>query len=103
MPISIDGLENGAEPPRPEPPRRIVASLASHADLAYTPAEVAGELGVDHETVVTALDEPTDRGLVRRTDDHWTVADEERVAAAADLHAATLRLDDADGGTDATA
>jgi hypothetical protein len=95
VPISIDAFEND-NPPRAETPHQIVTFLAAHAERAYTPAEIAGTLGVDHETVVTALDELSDRELVRQAED-------ERVAAAADLHTATRRLDDADGGIDATA
>ena len=102
MPISIDAFEND-NPPRAETPHQIVTFLAAHAELAYTPAEIAGTLGVDHETVVTALDELSDRELVRQAGDYWTVAEDERVAAAADLHTAARRLDDADGGIDATA
>lgn len=102
MPISIDAFEND-DPPRAETPHQIVTFLTTHAELAYTPAEIAGTLGVDHETVVTALAELADRNLVRQAGDYWTVAEEERVAAAADLHTTTRRLNDTDGGINATA
>ena len=78
MPISVDEIENG-DAPRAETPGQVVTFLASHADLAYTPAEIAGALGLDRETVVTASTELAERDLVRRVGDYWTVVDDERV------------------------
>ena|GEM_PF-1229101 len=103
VPISIDAFENGSDPPRAETPHQIVTFLAAHPEFAYTAAEIAGTVGVDHETVETALDELADRELVRQAGDYWTVAEAERVAAAADLHTTTRRLDDTDGGIDTAA
>ena len=74
MPISIDAFENDT-PPRAETPHQIVTFLAAHTERAYTPAEIGGTLGLDHETVVTALDELADRDLVRQAGDDWTVAE----------------------------
>ncbi|PSP51890.1 hypothetical protein BRC60_01520, partial [Halobacteriales archaeon QH_1_68_42] len=80
----------------------VVTFLHEHRDAAFTRSEVAAGIDEDPNTVGTALSRLKDRDLVRHRGEYWAIADdEERVAAAYDLHAASERLDEDDGGIDA--
>jgi len=101
MPVSIDEFESGDLPGEPSVPEQVVAYLYRHRDKAFTRSEIAGAIDEAPNTVGTALSRLKDRDLVRHRGAYWAVAaDERRVAAAYDLHAAGERLDERDGGID---
>ena len=99
MPVSIDEFESGDLPGGPSVPEQVVTYLYRHRDRAFTRSEIAAAVDGDPNTVGTALSRLKDRNLVRHRGEYWAITDdEERVAAAYDLHAASTRLDDRDGG-----
>lgn len=75
--------------------------LSIHGEQAFTCSEIATAIDEDPHTVGTALSRLKDRTLVRHKGEYWAITgDEERVAATYDLHVASNRLDDEDGGID---
>ncbi|AGB30218.1 hypothetical protein C488_05382 [Natrinema pellirubrum DSM 15624] len=101
MPVSIDDFESGNVPQETTVPEQVVGFLADNRDKAFTRSEIATAINEDTNTVGTALSRLKDRDLVRHKGRYWALtADRERVAAAYDLHAATERLDESDGGID---
>ncbi|WP_290810834.1 hypothetical protein [Halovivax sp.] len=101
MPVSIEDFESGRIPNGPSVPRQILAHLSQHRDKAFTRSEVAAAIGETPNAVGTALSRLKDRDLVRHKGEYWALTDDyDRVAAAYDLHVASDRLDEADGGID---
>ncbi|QIB76168.1 hypothetical protein GL213_01850 [Halogeometricum borinquense] len=102
MPVSIDDFESGDLPRGPSVPEQVVTYLYTHSDQAFTRSEIATAISEAPNTVGTALSRLKDRDLVRHKREFWAITDDdERVAAAYDLHTTTDRLDDEDGGIDA--
>ncbi|RXK51168.1 helix-turn-helix transcriptional regulator [Halorientalis pallida] len=99
MPVSIDEFESGDLPEGPSVPEQVITYLHTHRDAAFTRSEIATAIDEDPNTVGTALTRLKERDLVRHRGQYWaTVADEQRVAAAYDLHDVSEQLDEADGG-----
>lgn len=96
---SVDIEEfDAADPEEFEPPsasERILAFLANHDDRAWKASAIAERADVNPGSVSTLLGRLRDRGLVRHKEPYWAITDdEERLAAASSLHAATARLDE---------
>ena len=103
MPVSIDEFESGDLPDGPSVPEQVIVYLFTHQDAAFTRSEIAAGIDEDPNTVGTALTRLKDRDLIRHRGEYWAIAeDEQRVAAAYDLHRVSERLDEADGGIDST-
>ncbi|WP_435196716.1 hypothetical protein [Natronomonas sp. EA1] len=101
MPLSIEEFEAGELPQRTSVPEQVVSYLYAHRDKAFTRAEIATAIDADPNTVGTALSRLKARELVRHKGEYWAITDDEhRVAAAYDLHTASERLDEEDGGID---
>ena len=101
MPVSIDEFESGDLPEGPSVPEQVITYLYTHRDAAFTRSEIATAIDEDSNTVGTALTRLKERDLVRHRGQYWAITgDEQRVAAAYDLHDASNRLDEADGGID---
>lgn len=104
MPLSIDEFESGELPSGPSVPEQVIRYLLSNNDQAFTRAEIASAIEEAPNTVGTALSRLKDRDLVRHKGEYWAITDDiEHVRAAYDLHTASERLDDDDGGIDADA
>ena len=104
MPVSIDEFESGELPSGPSVPEQVLAFLSDRDDRAFRRSEIATGIDEDPNVVGTALSRLKDRDLVRHRGEYWAITpDRERVADAYDLHVATERLDDEDGGIDAAA
>jgi len=104
MPLSIDEFESGELPSGPSVPEQVIRYLLSNNDQAFTRAEIASAIEEAPNTVGTALSRLKDRDLVRHKGEYWAITDDiERVKAAYDLHTASERLDDEDGGINAEA
>jgi hypothetical protein len=104
MPVSIDDFESGDLPSGPSVPEQVVTYLHTHRNQAYTRSEIATAIDADPNTVGTALTRLKERDLVRHRGEYWAITnDTDRVTAAYDLHTASERLDDRDGGIDAGA
>ncbi|THE65654.1 hypothetical protein D8Y22_06520 [Salinadaptatus halalkaliphilus] len=102
MPVSIDEFESGDLPSSPSVPEQVVTYLYSRRDKAFTRGEIATAIDENPNTVGTSLSRLKDRDLVRHKGEYWTItADHDRIAGAYDLHTASSRLEDADGGIDA--
>jgi Mn-dependent DtxR family transcriptional regulator len=102
MPVDIDQFESGDLPQGPSVPEQVVTFLHGHREQAFTRSEIAAAIDADPNTVGTALSRLKQRELVRHRGEYWAITDdEERLAAAYDLHVAASRLDDNDGGIDA--
>lgn len=102
MPVSIDEFESGDLPEGPSVPEQVITYLHAHREAAFTRSEIATALDEDPNTVGTALTRLKKRDLVRHRGRYWAIAeDEQRVAAAYDLHDVSSQLDEADGGIDA--
>ena len=101
MPVSIDEFESGDLPEGPSVPKQLITYLHKNRDTAFTRSEIATAIDEDPNTVGTALTRLKKRNLVRHRGQYWAITeDEQRVAAAYDLHNVSSQLDDADGGID---
>jgi len=99
MPVSIEEFESGELPEGPSVPEQVITYLYTHCDAAFTRSEIAAAIDEDPNTVGTALTRLKERELVRHRGQYWAIVeDEQRVAAAYDLHDVSGRLDEADGG-----
>jgi hypothetical protein len=99
MPVSIDEFESGDLPEGPSAPEQVVTYLHTNRNAAFTRSEIATAIDADPNTVGTALTRLKERDLVRHRGQYWAItADEQRVAAAYDLHDVSEQLDEADGG-----
>jgi len=99
MPVGIDEFESGDIPEEPSVPEQVITYLHTHREAAFTRSEIAAAIDEDPNTVGTALTRLKERDLVRHRGQYWAIAaDEQRVVAAYDLHEASERLDEADGG-----
>lgn len=99
MPASLDEVETSDLPDGPNVPEQVVTFLASNRDRAFTRAEIATAIDEEADAVGTARGRRTDRDLVRHRGEEGAPTEAlDRVTAAYDLHAATERLETADGG-----
>jgi hypothetical protein len=99
MPVSIDEFESDDLPEGPSVPEQVITYLHTHRDAAFTRSEIATAIDEDPNTVGTALTRLKARDLVRHRGQYWAITkDEQRVAAAYDLHDVSKQLDEADGG-----
>jgi len=99
--VSIDEFESADLPEGPSVPEQVIVYLYTHANAAFTRSEIATAIDEDSNTVGTALTRLKERDLVRHRGQYWAITeDDQRVAAAYDLHDVSERLDEADGGID---
>ncbi|MFC6993178.1 hypothetical protein ACFQH3_19250 [Haladaptatus sp. GCM10025707] len=102
MPVSIDDFESGDLPQGPTVPEQVVSYLYTHRDQAFTRSEIASAIGENPNTVGTALSRLKARRLVRHRGEYWAITpDESRLVDAYDLHIASERLNENEGGIDA--
>jgi len=101
MPVSIREFESGELPAGPSVPEQVVSYLYTHRDKAFTRSELSTAIDEDPNTVGTALSRLKKRNIVRHKGHYWAITDDDqRLADAYDLHTASERLDDIDGGID---
>ncbi len=75
--------------------------LYTNRDKAFTRSEIAAGVTENPNTVGTALSRLKQRNLVRHRGRYWAITEDlQRVTDAYDLHTATERLNDEDGGID---
>ena len=83
------------------PTERIVEFLAAHDDRAWKAATIAERTGIGAETVSSLLSRLKKRGLVRHKRPYWAITDDdERLAEARSVHAATERYNEQFGEED---
>ncbi|MFC7325413.1 hypothetical protein ACFQMF_12570 [Halorubrum rutilum] len=101
MPVRIEEFETGKLPDSPSVPEQVLVYLYTNRDKAFTRSEIATGIEEDPNTVGTALSRLKQRDFVRHRGEYWAITDDlNRVQDAYDLHTATERLDDEDGGID---
>jgi len=99
MPVRIEEFETGDLPDGPSVPEQVLVYLCTNRDKAFTRSEIATGIEENPNTVGTALSRLKQRHLVRHKGEYWAITrDLERVQDAYDLHTATERLNDEDGG-----
>lgn len=100
MPIDIERFEEDPETALradgPTNAERILAFLASNADLAFTPKEVHESTDVPRGSVGVVLSRLEERGVVRHRGEYWAVVEdagiETTLTSMATARAATDRL-----------
>ncbi len=101
MPVRIEEFETGNLPDGPSVPEQVLLYLYTNRDKAFTRSEIAAGVTEDPNTVGTALSRLKQRDLVRHKGGYWAIIEDlQRVTDAYDLHTATERLNDEDGGID---
>lgn len=99
MPIDVEFLEQwGALPVKPNTNEHALLSmLAEHPDKAFTAGELSTVTDVPIGSVSKSLARLLDKGLVRKLDGYWAVADDRvatRVASILSLEAIEARYGD---------
>ncbi|MFB6163183.1 MAG: MarR family transcriptional regulator [Halococcoides sp.] len=76
MPIRIDDAAD-APPVTPDTnAEALLAVLLDHPEMGFAPKELAELTDVPHASVHKTLSRLRDRGLVRKVDSYWAVADD---------------------------
>ncbi|WEL18192.1 MULTISPECIES: helix-turn-helix domain-containing protein [unclassified Halorhabdus] len=91
MPIQLDP-DDDTETPRVKPgtnAQALLAALLDHPDMGFTPKELSELTDVPHASVHKTLSRMRERGLVRKIDSYWAVADD--VAASEVASAVSLQ------------
>lgn len=107
MPVDIEALEKAeALPVKPDTNEHALLSvLADHPDKAFSSGELASLTNVAPGTASKSLSRLEEKGLVRKLDGYWAVADDRlatRVASIMSLEAIEARYgDDVYGRSDA--
>lgn len=106
MPIDIDALQNSAAlPVKPNTNEHTLLSvLADHPDKAFTTSELSNLTEIPDSSVSKTLSRLVEKGVVRKVDGYWAVADDvvaTQVASLVSLEAIEARYgDDAYGRSD---
>lgn len=99
MPIKLDSADE-TPPVKPETnAHELLSVLLDHPDMGFSPKELAEMTSVPHSSVHKTLARLRERGLVRKVDSYWAVADD--VAASRVANAVSLREIEAEYGDDA--
>ncbi|WP_128477910.1 MarR family transcriptional regulator [Halorussus pelagicus] len=103
MSIDIDTFEEKSETELADMTNgeRVLRFLAHNDDLAFKPAEIAEQVGVNKNSIGNVLRRLEDRELVRHKGPYWAItADEERLASFSAYFRTTSALDDRLGEED---
>jgi DNA-binding transcriptional ArsR family regulator len=99
MPIELDSDET-VPPVRPGTnAHELLAVLLEHPDMGFTPKELAEMTDVPHASVHKTLARLREKGLVRKIDSYWAVAED--VAASRIASVVSLQQIEAEYGDDA--
>jgi hypothetical protein len=99
MPIKLDG---GDETPQVKPEtnaHELLSVLLSHPEMGFTPKELSEMTEVPHSSVHKTLARLREKGLVRKVDSYWAVADD--VAASRVANVLSLQQIESEYGDDA--
>lgn len=100
MPIKLDGNDDEAPPVTPGTnAHELLEVLLDHPDMGFSPKELAELTEVPHSSVHKTLARLREKGLVRKVDSYWAVADD--IAASSVANLVSLRSIDAEYGDDA--
>jgi DNA-binding transcriptional ArsR family regulator len=99
MPIKLDSNDE-VPPVRPGTnAHELLLVLLEHPDMGFAPKELAELTDVPHSSVHKTLARLRDKGLVRKVDSYWAVAED--VAASRIANAVSLQQIERDYGNDA--
>ncbi|MFW6018534.1 MAG: MarR family transcriptional regulator, partial [Halapricum sp.] len=99
MPIELD---SGDEPPPVRPgtnAQKLLSVLLEHPEMGFTPKELAELTTVPHSSVHKTLARLREKGLVRKVDTYWALAED--VAASRIANVVSLQQIDVEYGDDA--
>lgn len=100
MPIRIDA--DGEDPPPVKPGTNayeLLSVLLDHPDMGFSPRELADLTDVPHSSVHKTLSRLQEKGLVRKVDSYWAVAED--VASSRIANVVSLQQIEAEYGDDA--
>lgn len=99
MPIRLDSTDE-ALPVRPGTnAHELLSVLAEHPEMGFSPKELADMTDVAHSSVHKTLARLQEKGLVRKVDSYWAVAED--VAASQVATVVSLQQIEAEYGDDA--
>jgi len=100
MPIKIDGDDEEVPPVKPGTnAHELLRVLLDHPDMGFSPRELADLTDVPHSSVHKTLSRLREKGLVRKIDAYWALADD--VAASRVANLVSLRSIESQYGDDA--
>lgn len=100
MPIKIGPSGEDTPPVGPGTnAHELLAVLLDHSDMGFSPKELAEITDVPHSSVHKTLSRLRDRGLVRKVDSYWAVAED--VTASEVANVVSLQQIEAEYGDDA--
>jgi hypothetical protein len=100
MPIRIGSSEEDTPPVNPGTnAHELLTVLLDHPDMGFSPKELAELTDVPHSSVHKTLSRLREKGLVRKVDSYWAVADD--VASSAIANVVSLQQIEAVYGEDA--
>ncbi|QLH83927.1 MarR family transcriptional regulator [Halosimplex pelagicum] len=100
MPIRIDSSGGDAPPVKPGTnAHELLTVLLDHPDMGFSPKELTELTDVPHSSVHKTLSRLQEKGLVRKVDSYWAVAED--VAASEIANAVSLQQIEAEYGDDA--
>jgi len=100
MPIRIES--RGADTPSVKPgtnAHELLTVLLDHPDMGFSPKELAELTDVPHSSVHKTLSRLQEKGLARKVDSYWAVAED--VAASEIANVVSLQQIEAEYGEDA--
>jgi hypothetical protein len=99
MPVRIDS-DDETPPVKPETnAHELLSVLLDHPDMGFSPKELAELTAVPHPSVHKTLTRLRERGLVRKVDSYWAVAED--VASLRIANVVSLQQIEATYGDDA--
>ncbi|KAA9396562.1 MarR family transcriptional regulator [Haloarcula sp. CBA1130] len=100
MPIRIDSSGGDTPPVKPGTNgHELLTVLLDHPDMGFSPKELTELTDVPHSSVHKTLSRLQEKGLVRKVDSYWAVAED--VAASEVANAVSLQQIEAEYGDDA--
>ncbi|MFC7156175.1 MarR family transcriptional regulator [Halomarina halobia] len=104
MPINIDTFEGSSEDALGgglTQPERVLSFLASHADKAFRPIEIAEETGIPRNSISSVLRRLEGQELVRHKGEYWAITDDrDRLHSLTQYELVTESLNDLYGEED---
>lgn len=88
MPIQFDPDDGDGRTPPVEPGTNayeLLRVLLDHPDMGFAPRELAELTDVPHNSVHKTLSRLRERGLVRKVDSYWAIADDVAASRLANL------------------
>lgn len=104
MPIDIDSFESASEERLGgglSQPEQVLSFLASNADKAYRPIEIADGTGISENSINAVLKRLEDRVLVRHKGNYWAITDDmDRLTSLTQYELATESMNELYGSED---